>query len=79
MTETDLDVRLPIGALFMLLGLLLTGYGLLAPPPSSTPFVKGGQVNLWWGLVMLAFGGLMLWLGRPKPDVGKGTIGLEKN
>lgn len=67
MSQTgDLDVRLPIGALFTLLGVLLTAYGLMVPPASSTPFTRGGQINLWWGLVMLCFGALMLVLGRPR-------------
>ncbi|GAC1646925.1 MAG: hypothetical protein NVS4B3_00180 [Gemmatimonadaceae bacterium] len=65
---SDLDIRLPIGALFTVLGLLLTGYGILVPAASAAAFTKDGQVNLWWGLVMLAFGILMLVLGRRRHD-----------
>jgi steroid 5-alpha reductase family enzyme len=61
----DLDVRVPIGALFTLVGLLLTVYGFLEPVAVSRAFTKGGQINLWWGLVMLAFGVFMLLLARP--------------
>ncbi len=50
-----LDVRLPLGLLFIILGALLAGSGVLA---------AGSRLNLWWGLVMLVFGGVMLWLGR---------------
>jgi hypothetical protein len=50
-----LDVRLPLGLLFIILGALLAGSGVLA---------SGSRLNLWWGLVMLMFGGVMLWLGR---------------
>jgi hypothetical protein len=49
------DLRLPIGALFTLFGLILAADGLLAGR-----LVLGVNVNLWWGLVMLLFGGLML-------------------
>jgi len=51
------DLRLPIGALFTLFGLILAVDGLLAGR-----LVLGINVNLWWGLVMLLFGGLMLGL-----------------
>jgi hypothetical protein len=62
----DLDVRVPIGALFTLLGILLTIYGYLAPGTTSAAFTRGGQINLWWGLVMVIFGVLMLLLARPR-------------
>ena len=62
----DLDVRVPIGALFTLLGLLLTGYGFLEPSSVKTAFTRGGQINLWWGLVMLVFGVFMLLVSRPR-------------
>lgn len=62
----DLDVRVPIGALFTALGLLLAVYGFLHPTPSAAAFTKGGQVNMWWGIVMLVFGLVMLFLGRPR-------------
>ena len=62
----DLDVRVPIGALFTLLGLLLAGYGLLEPAAVKTAFTRGGQINMWWGLVMLVFGVFMLLVARPR-------------
>lgn len=49
-----LDLRLPIGALFLVIGLLLAGYGFLSSP--------GVPVDRWWGLVLVAFGALMLGL-----------------
>ena len=59
----NLDIRLPIGALFTLLGLLLAGFGLVA---DETIYARslGHNVNLWWGLAVLAFGLLFLFLGR---------------
>jgi membrane protein implicated in regulation of membrane protease activity len=59
----QLDIRLPIGLLFLLLGLILTAFGLVKyndPYQSSL----GINVNLWWGLVMFAFGLVMFLLGR---------------
>jgi hypothetical protein len=57
-----LDIRTPIGAMFTILGLLLVGYGLVS---DSSIYAKslGININLWWGLVLLVFGGIMLRLG----------------
>jgi hypothetical protein len=55
-----LDIRAPIGGLFTLLGLMLAGYGLVG----SGRAASGTNVNLWWGLVMVVFGLLMLFLAR---------------
>jgi hypothetical protein len=59
---TGLDVRLPIGGLFTVLGLLLAGYGLATAGDAAryTPSMSV-NLNLWWGLVMLGFGALLLW------------------
>lgn len=59
----NLDIRLPIGGLFTLLGLLLIGYGLMSDPAVYARSL-GHNVNLYWGVVVLAFGALFLWLGR---------------
>lgn len=54
-----LDLRIPIGLLFGLLGLLLTAYGFVTGPELYEKSL-GINVNAWWGLVMLAFGLVML-------------------
>jgi len=54
-----LDVRLPIGMMFTLLGALLVVYGLVSDRAIYARSL-GIDVNLWWGLVLLAFGVLML-------------------
>jgi hypothetical protein len=54
-----LDVRLPIGMMFSLLGAILVVYGLVSDR-SMYARSLGINVNLWWGLVLLAFGVLML-------------------
>ena len=55
-----LDIRAPIGGLFTLLGLMLAGYGLVG----SERAASGTNVNLWWGVVMIVFGLIMLFLAR---------------
>jgi hypothetical protein len=59
----NLDIRLPIGGLFTLLGILLIGYGLMSDPAVYEKSL-GHNVNLSWGIVVLAFGLLFLWMGR---------------
>jgi hypothetical protein len=58
-----LDIRLPIGGLFTVLGLLLAGYGLVSEKALYERSL-GINVNLEWGLVMLVFGVIMVVLGR---------------
>jgi hypothetical protein len=64
-----LDIRLPIGGLFTVLGLLLAGYG-LASEKALYERSLGINVNLEWGLVMFIFGVIMVVLGRR--GTGKG-------
>jgi hypothetical protein len=52
-----------MGLMFAIVGILLVGYGLLGDK-TIYKVSLGINVNLWWGLVMLAFGVLMLVLGR---------------
>ena len=60
----QLDVRLPMGLLFLSLGLILTAYGLVSDPAIYAAHSLGQNVNLTWGVVFALFGGLMLWLSR---------------
>lgn len=58
-----LDVRLPIGAFFSLVGVLLTAYGLATrSAPGTAP--TGVPIDLVWGVVLLVFGIGMLALAR---------------
>ena len=58
-----MDIRIPIGALFTLIGLLLTGYGAVTlGQPGMSP--TGIPIDLGWGAVLLAFGLVMLAFGR---------------
>ncbi len=58
-----IDIRLPIGILFSLLGLVLAAYGILTGPSRYLQSL-GMNINLIWGIVLLAFGLIMLALGR---------------
>ena len=58
-----LDIRLPIGALFSFLGVLLAGYGLFSDNAIYERSL-GINVNLWWGAVLLLFGVVMFVFGR---------------
>ena len=55
------DLRRPTGYLFSLLGLILLLYGLINPGVRA-PLDPGVNVNLWCGLMLLIFGGCLLWL-----------------
>jgi hypothetical protein len=54
-----LDVRLPIGMMFTLLGAILVVFGLVSDRAIYARSL-GINVNLWWGLVLLVFGAVML-------------------
>ena len=47
-----LDVRLPIGLMFSIFGLMLVLFGLAADPAIYQRSL-GVNLNLWWGLVLL--------------------------
>jgi protein-S-isoprenylcysteine O-methyltransferase Ste14 len=58
-----LDLRWPIGLMFSLIGALLVIDGLVTA--SNTEMYArslGININLYWGLLLLVFGGLMLLL-----------------
>ncbi|MDH5316540.1 MAG: hypothetical protein OEW44_08660 [Gemmatimonadota bacterium] len=55
----NLDLRLPIGLMFSIVGVLLTVFGLISDDAIYARSL-GINVNLWWGLVLLGFGLVML-------------------
>ena len=55
----NFDLRLPLGLMFTLFGLMLTGYGLTSDKAMYEKSL-GININLGWGLVMLVFGVIML-------------------
>lgn len=58
---TSLDVRIPIGGMFTIFGVVLIVYGLVSDKAIYERSL-GINVNLWWGFVLLVFGLVMLWL-----------------
>lgn len=60
-----LDIRIPIGLMFLILGTLLVLYGLFTNG-DAVLYVRslGTNINLWWGLCLLIFGALMFVFGR---------------
>ena len=58
-----LDVRVPVGVMFGTMGVLLVTYGLFGDQ-SIYGRSLGININLVWGLAILAFGVTMLGLAR---------------
>lgn len=58
-----IDIRLPVGILFTLLGLILGVYGAFGDPARYQQSL-GININFYWGIILLWFGVIMLWLGR---------------
>ncbi len=79
----SLDLRIPMGLMFTLTGLILTMFG-FATRTNVDLYAKslGINANLWWGLVLLVFGVTMFMLGRrgqkrfekEPPPVAEGEI-----
>lgn len=58
-----MDIRVPIGLMFVVIGVLLTGYGLLSDPQIYERSL-GTNINLIWGLTLAVFGAGLLLLAR---------------
>jgi hypothetical protein len=56
------DLRTPIGLYFSIVGVIVLVLGLAHPDVHAA--LTEANVNLYSGLSMLAFGGVMLWLAR---------------
>lgn len=61
-----LDLRYPIGGLFVVLGVILAGYGVANGAPAPSPLLPApSNINLEWGIVMLVTGiGFLLLAAR---------------
>lgn len=63
----DMDIRIPIGLLFVVLGFILAVFGLFSMNDTELYTRSlGRNINLWTGVIMLVFGGLMLLSTRRK-------------
>ncbi len=73
----SLDIRMPIGYFFTLIGIVLVVFGLFSGPEIYERHSLGINVNLWWGLVLVAFGAYMLGMAyRARRNPGKPTENL---
>ena len=60
----SLDLRIPMGMMFTLVGAILVAFGIATDGQRIYAKSLGFNINLWWGLVLMAFGLIMLVLGR---------------
>ena len=56
----NLDIRIPIGVMFSIIGAILAIFGIFSDPRIYEMHSLGINVNLGWGCVLLAFGIFML-------------------
>ena len=69
--EASLDLRLPIGGLFAVLGVMLAGFGLVTGGDTAMYVKSGGMnINLIWGVVMIVTGLIFLGLARRGAKAG---------
>lgn len=63
------DIRIPIGLMFSILGVLITLFGVFTRSDSEMYKVSlGMNVNIIMGIVMLVFGLTMLYFSRKKKN-----------
>jgi hypothetical protein len=60
----NLDLRIPMGLMFTLVGMILVAFGIKTNGSPIYQASLGINANLWWGIVLLIFGLTMLLLGR---------------
>jgi uncharacterized membrane protein HdeD (DUF308 family) len=63
-----MDLRVPSGWFFTVLGLILVGMGVFAPETRAA--LTDANVNLYAGAAMLVFGIFMLLMSRRAPSSG---------
>jgi hypothetical protein len=60
----NLDLRVPMGMLFTLVGLILSLFGFFTRGSAIYWRSDGININLVWGVILLFFGLIMFYLGR---------------
>jgi intracellular septation protein A len=61
----NFDLRLPLGLIFTIYGIILIGTGLTSTPEMIRQTL-GHNITLGWGVVQLLFGLVMLFLSRKR-------------
>ncbi len=76
----NLDLRVPMGLLFLIVGAIIGSYGLVTRGSVIYERSAGMDINLIWGIVMLVFGVTMFVLGRrsDKLQAGKPIEGTTQ-
>jgi hypothetical protein len=62
----QLDVRIPMGWLFLTLGVILIVFGFTSDPAIYARHSLGQNVNLVWGAIFAIFGATVLFIARKK-------------
>jgi hypothetical protein len=72
-----LDLRIPLGLLFLIVGVMLSVYGVATRGSDIYLRSAGMNINLIWGIVMFVFGLSMFLLGRYTDRHPKGQPPVE--
>jgi hypothetical protein len=59
-----LDIRIPLGLIFLVIGGILTGFGFMTRHTAIYSRSLDVNLNLAWGLIMFFFGLVMYLVGR---------------
>ncbi|WP_263365793.1 hypothetical protein [Edaphobacter bradus] len=59
-----LDIRIPLGLIFLIIGGMMSLYGLFTRGSAIYEKSMGLDLNLGWGLIMFFFGVVMFFIGR---------------
>ena len=66
----SLDIRIPIGLMFGIIGVVLAIFGLFSDPEIYARSL-GVNVNFGWGCILMAFSGVMLLMAHRAAKRGK--------
>jgi hypothetical protein len=73
-----LDIRVPLGLLFTVIGALLAIFGALSDGSIYARSLNI-NVNLWWGLVMAGFGVVFLWFSWRRAATPQSSAEQERS
>ena len=59
-----LDIRVPLGLIFLIVGGVMSVYGVITRHSAIYERSLGVNLNLGWGLIMFLFGVIMFAVGR---------------
>jgi len=59
-----LDIRIPLGLIFLIIGGVMSVYGLFTRHSAIYEKSLDVNLNLGWGILMFLFGALMFFIGR---------------